>query len=111
MDTLLTNYHAMPLADKLWILLGLFAQALFTARFIVQWLASERAGKSVMPLTFWFLSISGSTLLLIYAIHRKDPVFILGQAFGVLIYARNLFLIYREAITKKSTEDAGEKTA
>ena len=80
----------------LWIGLGLFAQLLFSARFIVQWIASERAGKSVVPVAFWFLSIAGSVLLLAYAVYRKDPVFILGQATGSLIYTRNLYLIWRE---------------
>jgi len=79
-----------------WIGLGMFAQLLFSARFIVQWIASEKAGKSVVPVAFWFLSIGGSALLLVYAIYRKDPVFILGQATGSLIYTRNLYLIWRE---------------
>lgn len=76
--------------DKAWLALGLFAQAIFTGRFIVQWLASERAGRSVIPLAFWYLSLAGSTLLLAYALHRKDLVFILGQGAGVVIYLRNL---------------------
>lgn len=79
-----------------WLVLGFGAQALFTARFLVQWVASERAGRSVIPLLFWYLSLSGSSLLLLYAIHRMDPVFILGQGAGVAIYLRNLHLIYRE---------------
>ena len=79
-----------------WLVLGFFAQILFSARFIVQWIASERAGRSVVPLLFWYLSLSGSSLLLIYAIHRRDPVFILGQGAGVAIYLRNLHLIFRE---------------
>ena len=82
--------------NKLWLGLGFFAQILFSARFLVQWLASERVGKSIMPLAFWYLSIAGSILLLAYSIYRKDPVFILGQSLGIFIYSRNLFLIYRE---------------
>ena len=78
-----------------WLVLGFGAQALFSARFLVQWIASERAGRSVMPLLFWYLSLSGSSLLLTYAIHRMDPVFIVGQGTGVAIYLRNLHLIYR----------------
>ena len=81
---------------KIWLGLGLFAQLMFTARFLVQWLASERAGKSIVPLLFWYLSIGGSVLLLVYSIHRKDPVFILGQSMGIFIYTRNLYLIRRE---------------
>ncbi|MBW1971563.1 MAG: lipid-A-disaccharide synthase N-terminal domain-containing protein [Deltaproteobacteria bacterium] len=82
--------------DKLWLGIGFLAQGMFSARFFVQWIASERAKKSVVPIAFWWLSITGSTLLLLYAIHRRDPVFILGQSFGILIYARNLILIFRE---------------
>ncbi len=82
--------------NKFWLGLGFFAQLMFSARFLVQWLASERAGKSIMPLLFWYLSIAGSVLLLAYSIHRKDPVFILGQSMGIFIYTRNLYLIRRE---------------
>jgi lipid-A-disaccharide synthase-like uncharacterized protein len=79
-----------------WVLLGFIAQAFFTARFAVQWIASERAGKSVVPLAFWLLSIGGGLLLLIYALYRKDPVFIAGQSFGVFVYTRNLHFVLRE---------------
>ena len=82
-----------------WLILGLSAQAMFSARFLVQWIASEKAGKSVVPILFWYLSIVGSALLLLYAIYRRDPVFILGQSFGIFIYSRNLYLIYREKRT------------
>ncbi len=82
--------------NKLWLGLGFFAQLMFSARFLVQWLASERAGKSIVPLLFWYLSIGGAVLLLAYSIHRKDPVFILGQSMGIFIYTRNLYLIRRE---------------
>ncbi len=85
--------------SKLWLGLGFFAQLMFSARFLVQWLASEKAGKSIMPLSFWHLSIAGSVLLLAYSIHRKDPVFILGQSMGIFIYSRNLYLIRREKKT------------
>ena len=86
--------------DTFWLVLGLVAQGLFSARFLVQWIASERARKSIMPVVFWYLSISGSVLLLAYAIYRKDPVFILGQSAGLVVYIRNLYLIRRE---KRST--------
>lgn len=75
-----------------WIALGLIAQLIFTARFVVQWIASERAKASVVPLAFWYLSLVGAALLLVYAIHRRDPVFILGQSTGSFIYLRNLQL-------------------
>jgi lipid-A-disaccharide synthase-like uncharacterized protein len=80
----------------LWILFGFIAQAMFFMRFLVQWIASERARRSVVPVAFWFFSVAGGSLLLVYAIYRMDPVFIAGQATGLIIYGRNLWLIYRE---------------
>jgi lipid-A-disaccharide synthase-like uncharacterized protein len=79
-----------------WVVLGFAAQGLFTMRFVVQWLASERAGRSVIPLAFWWFSIGGGLLLLVYALYRKDPVFIAGQGFGVFVYLRNLHFVLRE---------------
>jgi lipid-A-disaccharide synthase-like uncharacterized protein len=79
-----------------WAALGFLAQALFSARFLVQWIASERAGRSVMPFAFWWFSIGGGVLLLIYSISRKDPVFIAGQGLGLFIYLRNVFFVLRE---------------
>ena len=78
-----------------WIVLGFVAQAFFTARFAVQWLASERAGRSVIPIAFWWCSIGGGLLLFAYALYRRDPVFILGQGFGVFVYLRNLQFVIR----------------
>ena len=79
-----------------WVLLGFVAQGLFAMRFLVQWIASERAGRSVIPLAFWIFSICGGLLLLVYALYRKDPVFIAGQAFGVFVYLRNVYFVLRE---------------
>ena len=79
-----------------WVLLGFVAQAFFTARFAVQWIASERAGRSIIPVAFWWCSIGGGLLLLVYALYRRDPVFIAGQAFGVFVYLRNLYFVLRE---------------
>jgi lipid-A-disaccharide synthase-like uncharacterized protein len=79
-----------------WVVLGFAAQGLFTMRFVVQWLASERAGRSVIPVAFWWFSIAGGLLLLVYALYRKDPVFIAGQGFGVFVYLRNLYFVVRE---------------
>lgn len=79
-----------------WVILGLIAQALFMMRFVVQWVASERAKRSVVPVAFWFFSLGGGVLLLVYAIQREDPVFILGQGLGLFIYVRNLWLIANE---------------
>ena len=79
-----------------WVVIGLTGQLAFTARFLVQWIASERERRSVVPLAFWYLSIAGGGILLAYAIYRRDPVFILGQSTGLLIYLRNLWLIHAE---------------
>jgi lipid-A-disaccharide synthase-like uncharacterized protein len=76
-----------------WVILGFVAQAFFTMRFMVQWIASERARKSVVPVAFWFFSIGGGLLLLIYALYRRDPVFIAGQALGLVVYIRNVYFI------------------
>jgi lipid-A-disaccharide synthase-like uncharacterized protein len=82
---------------QLWLVVGFIGQALFGSRFLVQWIVSERRGESVVPLAFWYLSLGGASLLLAYAIWRQDPVFILGQSFGFLVYTRNLILIARRA--------------
>ena len=79
-----------------WVAIGFFGQLLFTMRFMVQWIASERAKRSVIPVAFWFFSIGGGITLLAYAIYRQDPVFSLGQALGLFIYARNLWMIRRD---------------
>ena len=79
-----------------WLVLGFIGQALFSMRFILQWVQSEREGRSVIPVAFWYFSVAGSVVLLAYAIHRADPVFILGQSAGIVIYLRNLYLISRE---------------
>lgn len=76
-----------------WIVIGFVGQALFSARFIVQWLASERARRSLIPMAFWYFSLLGGAVLLSYAIHKRDPVFIVGQAAGLFVYLRNLYLI------------------
>ena len=76
-----------------WVLLGYVAQIMFTMRFLVQWIASERARRSVIPVAFWFFSIGGGVLLLIYALYRRGPVFIAGQALGLVVYVRNLYFI------------------
>jgi lipid-A-disaccharide synthase-like uncharacterized protein len=84
-----------------WVALGFVAQLLFTARFLVQWIESERQNKMVIPLAFWFFSIGGGLLLLLYALYRRDPVFIAGQAFGVFVYARNLYFELRDRADPK----------
>jgi lipid-A-disaccharide synthase-like uncharacterized protein len=85
------------LRDFSWlVMVGYAGQALFTMRFVVQWIATERARKSVFPIAFWFFSIGGGVLLFAYALAKRDPVFILGQGFGVFVYLRNLYFVYRE---------------
>jgi len=78
-----------------WIAVGLLGQVLFTSRFLVQWVASERSGRSTVPNVFWWLSLAGGAALLAYAIWRRDPVFIIGQGAGLVVYVRNLVLIRR----------------
>jgi len=76
--------------------LGFAAQGLFSARFLVQWIASERAGRSIIPIAFWWFSIAGGFLLFLYSLSRKDPVFIAGQGLGLFIYVRNIVFVLRE---------------
>ncbi|MCO6384087.1 MAG: lipid-A-disaccharide synthase N-terminal domain-containing protein [Vannielia sp.] len=86
--------HVETWVEFWWVIIGLGGQLMFTARFLVQWIASERARASVVPLAFWYFSIGGGVILLAYALYRKDPVFVLGQAMGLGIYLRNLYLIH-----------------
>jgi lipid-A-disaccharide synthase-like uncharacterized protein len=87
--------NSLSTQEAIFLAVGFIGQAIFASRFIIQWIYSEREGKSVIPIVFWYLSILGGFSLLIYAIFRKDPVIITGQLFGVLIYTRNLILIYK----------------
>lgn len=85
--------------ETIWLIIGFIGQALFFGRFFIQWLASEKAKKSVIPNAFWYFSIGGGLTLFIYALYRQDPVFILGQSTGLLIYARNLYFIRKNTVT------------
>ena len=88
---------------RFWVLFGFGAQALFTARFLVQWIASEKRGKSHVPLAFWYLSLVGAAMLLAYAaLWKHDPVIALGQTTGGFIYIRNLMLLRREKRERQS---------
>ncbi len=82
--------------ETIWLLVGFAGQGCFFMRFLVQWISSERQQKSVIPVAFWYFSIFGALIILAYAIHRGDPVFIVGQTTGLLIYTRNLMLLSRE---------------
>ncbi len=91
------NYiNSLSNLELFFLIIGFIGQGLFASRFIVQWLYSERKGESSIPIIFWYLSIFGGIGLLTYAIFRKDPVIILGQSFGIIIYLRNLILIYKK---------------
>ncbi|PYN38222.1 MAG: lipid A biosynthesis protein [Candidatus Rokuibacteriota bacterium] len=82
--------------DQIWLGVGFLGQAFFSARFLIQWIASERLRKSVVPRAFWYFSIGGGMTLLLYALWRRDPVFILGQGAGLFVYARNLYFVLRD---------------
>ncbi len=83
------------MSEQAWIIVGFIGQALFGTRFLIQWLTSERAKRSVIPRTFWYFSVGGSLVLLCYSLHKLDPVFIVGQITGLFIYVRNLYLLHR----------------
>ena len=97
---------------NLWLVIGFIGQTAFFLRFLVQWLVSEKQGESIIPLAFWYLSLAGGLILFFYAFHKKDPVFIVGQSSGILVYIRNLFLIRSTSSGKQLTElkTAQEKT-
>jgi lipid-A-disaccharide synthase-like uncharacterized protein len=90
------NVHSITLPEWLVLAFGFAGQALFSARFLIQWIASERQRKSVVPVLFWYFSLAGGLTLFLYAIYREDPVFMLGQGFGLVVYIRNLRLIRHE---------------
>lgn len=102
-ETLLSFFKVETRAELIWVVIGLGAQILFSMRFIIQWIASEKQRRSVVPELFWWFSIIGGLTLLAYALHRQDPVFILGQSLGVVIYLRNLWLIYAEKRTARQS--------
>ncbi|MEO6300286.1 MAG: lipid-A-disaccharide synthase N-terminal domain-containing protein [Paracoccaceae bacterium] len=97
MHSVLTMMGVSSTADAIWVTVGLFGQLMFTGRFIVQWLASEKAKRSVVPVMFWYFSIIGSLIVLAYGVHKLDPVIILGQLPGSVIYGRNLWLIRKHS--------------
>lgn len=98
-------WASVSTTELVWLGIGLVAQLMFSMRFILQWIASERAKRSVMPEVFWYFSVAGGVLLFAYAIYRLDPVFMLGQGMGLFIYARNIQLIWNQ---KKTGNAPGE---
>ena len=90
-------------SDQLWLLFGFFFQSFFALRFVIQWIASEKNKASIIPLSFWYLSLIGSIGVLIYSIKIKDPVFIVGQLFGSIVYIRNLILINKKNIPRNNS--------
>jgi len=95
-ETLFGWLNVQGWAEFWWVAFGLAGQLLFMGRFLVQWIASEREHRSVVPVAFWYFSIGGGVILFTYALYRADPVFILGQSVGLFIYSRNLWLIHAE---------------
>lgn len=93
--------HGIPSIDLIWLGIGLLGQCLFMARFIVQWIHSEKHGESLIPISFWYLSLIGGLIVLAYGIHKLDPVIILGQLPGTIVYTRNLMLIKRNQNNQK----------
>ncbi|MCI2400677.1 lipid-A-disaccharide synthase N-terminal domain-containing protein [Aliiroseovarius subalbicans] len=96
MQPLLEYLGVETTLDAWWLVIGIGAQAMFTMRFLIQWYASEKAGESVVPTLFWWFSIFGGATLLAYGVYRGEIVIIMGQSLGLLIYVRNLMLIYRK---------------
>ena len=94
--------------DSLWMVVGFLGQLIFGARFIVQWVVSEREKRSVVPVVFWYLSLAGTAMLLAYALFRRDPVFVFGQAAGAVVYFRNLSLIARERKARGRSPEPSE---
>ncbi len=92
-------WASISTTELVWLTIGFIAQAMFSMRFIIQWIASERARRSIVPEVFWYFSAAGGTMLFAYAIYRMDPVFILGQGTGLAIYARNIYFIWVEKKT------------
>lgn len=96
------------MTENFWLVVGFGGQATFTARFLVQWIASERSKASVMPVAFWWLSILGGLITLAYATYRRDPVFMLGQSMGMFVYSRNLMLVSK---ARKRAERVASRAA
>ena len=95
LDLLKSILNVQTATEAIWVTIGFAGQALFSMRFLIQWFVSERAKRSIVPVAFWYFSVAGGVTLLSYAIWRQDPVFIAGQAGGLIVYARNLYFIHK----------------
>lgn len=99
-------YDMLVVRFDFWMVFGVIAQLMFTGRFVVQWIASERARRSVMPVAFWWLSVGGGMATLVYGIVRREPIIILGQAFAVFVYIRNMMLIVKTRLQRRDRAGA-----
>ena len=106
MDGLAAWWSQLTSIEATWLAIGLTGQSMFFMRFLMQWIATERARRSVVPEVFWYFSIAGGAIVLAYGIHRADPVIILGQCAGVTIYSRNLYFIWKEKLELRRAERA-----
>ncbi|MEC4679522.1 MAG: lipid-A-disaccharide synthase N-terminal domain-containing protein [Nitrospirota bacterium] len=96
------DFTSLSTEEMIWLGIGFFGQGLFFSRWLLQWFVSERKAESQIPVSFWYMSLAGSVIVLAYAIHRLDPVFMAGQSVGTLVYVRNLILIHRSQKRAKS---------
>ena len=109
---LAARWHNTSTQEVAWLVIGFTAQGMFMMRFVIQWLASEKSRRSVMPEAFWYWSLAGGFMMLLYAIYRFDPVFMLGQGAGLFIYARNVYFIHKaKAETPPAIVQSGYKPA
>lgn len=99
-------WASISMTELVWLGIGFLAQLMFSMRFIIQWIASERARRSIVPEMFWYFSVAGGALLFAYAVYRVDPVFMLGQGMGLLIYLRNIHLIWNQKGTGDGSRGA-----
>lgn len=96
------DFTSLPTNELVWLGIGFFGQSLFFSRWLLQWFVSEKKAESQIPVSFWYMSLAGSVIVLAYAVHKIDPVFIAGQSVGTVVYIRNLILIHRTKERVKS---------
>lgn len=101
----MNTYIFLGIKEQYWLYIGFLGQFLFGARFLVQWVCSEIKKESYLPIVFWYFSLSGGLILLLYSISIQNPVFILGQSMGLIVYLRNLRLIYKKKAQEQSDKD------